>query len=44
VTLVSGRGVGLDVVERAVKEVGGEVSVRSERGRGTVFEMRLPST
>jgi two-component system chemotaxis sensor kinase CheA len=43
VTLVSGRGVGLDVVERAVKEMGGEVSVRSERGRGTVFEMRLPS-
>src|SRR5205085_1715122 len=43
-TLVSGRGVGLDVVERAVEEAGGEVRVRSERGRGTVFEMRLPTT
>src|SRR5205823_2338026 len=43
-TLVSGRGVGLDVVERAVEEAGGEVRVRTERGRGTVFEMRLPTT
>jgi two-component system chemotaxis sensor kinase CheA len=43
-SLVSGRGVGLDVVERAVEEAGGEVRVRSERGRGTTFEMRLPTT
>jgi two-component system, chemotaxis family, sensor kinase CheA len=43
-TLVSGRGVGLDVVERAVEEAGGEVRVRSERGRGTTFELRLPTT
>ncbi|HEX8354258.1 MAG TPA: ATP-binding protein, partial [Pyrinomonadaceae bacterium] len=43
-SLVSGRGVGLDVVERAVEEAGGEVRVRSERGRGTTFELRLPTT
>ncbi|HEX8503368.1 MAG TPA: ATP-binding protein [Pyrinomonadaceae bacterium] len=43
-TLVSGRGVGLDVVERAVEEAGGEVRVRTERGRGTTFELRLPTT
>ncbi|MDT5155962.1 MAG: two-component system, chemotaxis family, sensor kinase CheA [Acidobacteriota bacterium] len=42
-SLVSGRGVGLDVVERAVEETGGEVRVRSERGRGTTFELRLPT-
>jgi two-component system, chemotaxis family, sensor kinase CheA len=41
---VSGRGVGLDVVERAVEEAGGEVRVRSVRGRGTTFELRLPTT
>ena len=41
-SLVSGRGVGLDVVERAVEEAGGEVRVRSERGRGATFELRLP--
>lgn len=42
-SLVSGRGVGLDVVERAVEEAGGEVRVRSVRGRGTTFELRLPT-
>jgi two-component system, chemotaxis family, sensor kinase CheA len=43
-SLVSGRGVGLDVVERAVEDAGGEVRVRTERGRGTTFELRLPTT
>ncbi|HZT58546.1 MAG TPA: ATP-binding protein [Pyrinomonadaceae bacterium] len=41
-TRVSGRGVGLEVVARAVEEAGGEVRVRTARGRGTVFEMLLP--
>jgi two-component system chemotaxis sensor kinase CheA len=43
-SLVSGRGVGLEVVERAVEEAGGEVRVRTRRGRGTTFELRLPTT
>jgi two-component system, chemotaxis family, sensor kinase CheA len=43
-SLVSGRGVGLEVVERAVEEAGGEVRVKTERGRGTTFELRLPTT
>lgn len=42
-SLVSGRGVGLDVVERAVEEAGGEVRVRSLSGRGTTFELRVPT-
>jgi two-component system, chemotaxis family, sensor kinase CheA len=42
-SLVSGRGVGLDVVERAVEEAGGEVRVRSLSGHGTTFELRLPT-
>jgi two-component system, chemotaxis family, sensor kinase CheA len=41
---VSGRGVGLDVVERAVELVGGELRVASEEGAGTTFEMILPTT
>lgn len=41
---VSGRGVGLDVVERAVEDAGGELRVWSRRGEGTTFEMRLPTT
>lgn len=43
-SLVSGRGVGLEVVEHAVEAAGGEVRVRSVRGRGTTFELRLPTT
>ena len=41
---VSGRGVGLDVVETAVEQVGGELRVSSEPKHGTTFEIRLPVT
>lgn len=44
VSNMSGRGVGLDVVERAVEQVGGELRVESDEGRGTTFEMLLPTT
>lgn len=40
----SGRGVGLDVVETAVEQVGGELRVSSKPGHGTTFEIRLPVT
>ena len=42
VTEVSGRGVGLDVVREAVSSLGGEVSVRSDPGQGTTFEIVVP--
>ena len=41
---VSGRGVGLDIVETAVEQVGGELRVSSSPGRGSMFEIRLPVT
>ncbi len=41
---VSGRGVGLDVVENAIEQVGGELRVATEPARGTAFEIRLPVT
>jgi two-component system chemotaxis sensor kinase CheA len=44
VSNMSGRGVGLDVVERAVEQVGGELRVESEQGVGTTFELILPTT
>jgi two-component system sensor histidine kinase and response regulator WspE len=44
VTDLSGRGVGLDVVQTTVHEVGGSVEVHTELGRGTTFRMRLPVT
>ena len=41
---ISGRGVGLDVVETAAEQVGGEVRVSSQIKQGTTFEIRLPVT
>jgi two-component system sensor histidine kinase and response regulator WspE len=41
---VSGRGVGLDVVQSMVHAEGGSVSVESRDGRGTVFRLQLPVT
>jgi two-component system chemotaxis sensor kinase CheA len=44
VSSVSGRGVGLDVVESAVERAGGAVHVRTHLGKGTEFEIRLPAS
>ncbi len=44
VSSVSGRGVGLDVVERAVELAGGELRVASEEGAGMTFVVSLPTT
>lgn len=42
VTEVAGRGIGLDVVREAAERLGGEVSVRTEAGRGTTVELTVP--
>jgi len=42
VTDVSGRGVGMDVVRRAVTNLRGEIEVDSEEHKGTVIRLRLP--
>lgn len=44
VTDVSGRGVGMDVVKRNIEALRGTVEIRSERGKGTCFSIRLPLT
>ncbi|MEK6303256.1 MAG: ATP-binding protein [Acidobacteriota bacterium] len=44
VSAVSGRGVGLDAVERTIHELGGEILISSEKGTGTRFEFLLPTT
>jgi chemosensory pili system protein ChpA (sensor histidine kinase/response regulator) len=44
ITHVSGRGVGMDVVHSEVKQLGGSMSVDTERGVGTTFIIRLPLT
>jgi len=41
---ISGRGVGMDAVKRALEEVGGSLQIHSERGVGTRFTLLLPLT
>jgi two-component system, chemotaxis family, sensor kinase CheA len=42
VTEISGRGVGMDAVRRAVERIGGQVSIASVAGRGTSVKLSLP--
>ena len=44
VTQISGRGVGLDVVQSDIKALGGHVTVDSVLGKGTTFSIRVPTT
>ncbi len=44
VTQVSGRGVGMDVVNSEVKQLGGSLHIDSVQGQGTTFTVRLPFT
>ncbi|MGD8567885.1 MAG: chemotaxis protein CheA [Gammaproteobacteria bacterium] len=41
---VSGRGVGMDVVKKNIKALGGRIEVESIEGTGTKFTVRLPLT
>jgi two-component system chemotaxis sensor kinase CheA len=41
---ISGRGVGMDVVRRNIRGLGGTVEVQTEMGKGSVFTIRLPLT
>jgi len=41
---VSGRGVGMDVVKKNIKELGGNIELTSTPGKGTRFIIRLPLT
>jgi len=40
---MSGRGIGLEIVDRAMEQAGGEVRLATESGRGTTFVMMLPA-
>jgi two-component system chemotaxis sensor kinase CheA len=41
---ISGRGVGMDVVRSNIQEIGGRISLKSERGRGMTITLALPLT
>ena len=44
VTEISGRGVGLDVVESVLQRLKGTVEIETHPGQGTTFRLKLPLT
>lgn len=44
ITEFSGRGVGMDVVRKNIEQVGGTISISSEKGKGTTFTIKIPLT
>ncbi len=44
VSTVSGRGLGLAIVDEKVRQLGGSVVVESTQGEGTVFRLHVPAT
>lgn len=44
VTQLSGRGVGLDVVKKLIKNLGGNISIKSSLDHGTTFILSMPLT
>ena len=43
-TQISGRGVGMDVVNSEIKQLGGSISIDSTLGRGSEFTIQIPFT
>ena len=41
---ISGRGVGMDVVQRNIKDLRGEIEIDSQKGKGTKITIRIPLT
>ena len=44
VSEISGRGVGMDIVNKCVRALGGRISMSSQKGAGTTFLLSLPLT
>lgn len=42
VSTTSGRGMGMDIVQRTIETLGGRLSLKTEPGRGTVFTLNVP--
>ncbi|HZX66782.1 MAG TPA: chemotaxis protein CheW, partial [Myxococcales bacterium] len=41
-TTTSGRGMGMDIVKRIVDQLGGELLLKTQRGSGSTFTLRVP--
>ncbi len=44
VTGLAGRGVGMDVVNNEIKQIGGSIEIDSDEGKGCRFTVRIPFT
>jgi chemosensory pili system protein ChpA (sensor histidine kinase/response regulator) len=44
VTALAGRGVGMDVVNSEIKQIGGSVEIDTKEGKGSRFTIRIPFT
>jgi two-component system, chemotaxis family, sensor kinase CheA len=44
VTNVSGRGVGMDVVKTNIEKIGGTIEIKTTKGKGSVFIIKIPLT
>ena len=44
ITTLSGRGVGLDIVDDSIRGLGGAVEIKTEKDVGTTFRLELPLT
>lgn len=44
ITDISGRGVGMDVVKKAIKDLNGRIDIQSVEGEGSTFTISLPLT
>lgn len=44
ITQISGRGVGMEVVQQELRELGGTVQLQSVKGKGVTFIFKLPFT
>ena len=44
ITNISGRGVGMDVVQTNIEKISGTIDVHSQVGKGTTFKLKIPLT
>ncbi|OLS27153.1 MAG: Chemotaxis protein CheA [Candidatus Heimdallarchaeota archaeon LC_2] len=44
ITDIAGRGVGMDIVKSVIDEINGSIEIRTKRGQGTKFIIRVPQT
>ncbi|MEZ6106608.1 MAG: Hpt domain-containing protein [Pirellulaceae bacterium] len=44
ITEISGRGMGMDIVQAKIEEISGSVEVNCQPGQGTIFTIKLPLT